>query len=42
MRTLQVAPFNRYVLKLDKADVYRLPYLESSGPGFGSCSDFII
>ncbi|XP_039118685.1 uncharacterized protein LOC120254696 isoform X2 [Dioscorea cayenensis subsp. rotundata] len=23
-----------YVLKLDKADVYRLPYLESSGPGF--------
>ncbi|OUZ99846.1 Alpha/beta hydrolase fold-1 [Macleaya cordata] len=23
-----------YVLKLDKADVYRLPYLSSSGPGF--------
>ncbi|CAO2815229.1 unnamed protein product [Amaranthus hypochondriacus] len=23
-----------YVLKLEKADVYRLPYLESSGPGF--------
>ncbi|KAH7688516.1 Haloalkane dehalogenase protein [Dioscorea alata] len=23
-----------YVLKLDKADVYRLPYLASSGPGF--------
>lgn len=25
-----------YVLKLEKADVYRLPYLSSSGPGFGS------
>ncbi|RVW92032.1 hypothetical protein CK203_037103 [Vitis vinifera] len=24
-----------YVLKLEKADVYRLPYLSSSGPGFG-------
>lgn len=24
-----------YVLKLEKADVYRLPYLASSGPGFG-------
>lgn len=23
-----------YVLKLEKADVYRLPYLKSSGPGF--------
>ncbi|GMP34558.1 hypothetical protein CsSME_00007380 [Camellia sinensis var. sinensis] len=23
-----------YVLKLEKADVYRLPYLSSSGPGF--------
>lgn len=26
---------DRYVLKLEKADVYRLPYLASSGPGFG-------
>lgn len=25
----------RYVLKLEKADVYRLPYLSSGGPGFG-------
>ncbi|XP_020244262.1 uncharacterized protein LOC109822474 isoform X2 [Asparagus officinalis] len=25
-----------YVLKTEKADVYRLPYLASSGPGFGS------
>lgn len=24
-----------YALKLEKADVYRLPYLSSSGPGFG-------
>ncbi|KAL0903418.1 hypothetical protein M5K25_027793 [Dendrobium thyrsiflorum] len=27
--------WNAYVLKLEKADVYRLPYLASSGPGFG-------
>ncbi|KAH7547424.1 hypothetical protein FEM48_Zijuj01G0308600 [Ziziphus jujuba var. spinosa] len=26
--------FTYYVLKLEKADVYRLPYLSSSGPGF--------
>ncbi|XP_020080737.1 uncharacterized protein LOC109704408 isoform X1 [Ananas comosus] len=25
---------SQYVLKLEKADVYRLPYLASSGPGF--------
>ena len=24
-----------YVLKLEKADVYRLPYLSSGAPGFG-------
>lgn len=24
----------RYVLELDDADVYRLPYLDSSDPGF--------
>ncbi|XWS16491.1 hypothetical protein CRYUN_Cryun34aG0092900 [Craigia yunnanensis] len=26
--------FDRYVLQIEKADVYRLPYLASSGPGF--------
>lgn len=29
------ALFCSYVLKNEKADVYRLPYLASSGPGFG-------
>ncbi|VFQ97969.1 unnamed protein product [Cuscuta campestris] len=29
-----------YVLKLEKADVYRLPYLSSSGPGFGNCHSY--
>ena len=27
--------FCSYVLKNEKADVYRLPYLASGGPGFG-------
>jgi len=27
--------FGSYVLKLEKADVYRLPYLSSGAPGFG-------
>ncbi|KAF8392815.1 hypothetical protein HHK36_021052 [Tetracentron sinense] len=30
-----IYPFDSYVLKLEKADVYRLPYLSSGGPGFG-------
>lgn len=31
----------RYVLKIEKADVYRLPYLASGGPGFGLFSSQI-
>nr|XP_016468387.1 PREDICTED: uncharacterized protein LOC107790926 isoform X2 [Nicotiana tabacum] len=33
-----------YVLKLEKADVYRLPYLASSGPGFAKlcCNTHIV
>ena len=31
-----------YVLKLEKAEVYRLPYLSSSGPGFGLVFTLII
>ncbi|KAF8365233.1 hypothetical protein HHK36_032756 [Tetracentron sinense] len=29
-----IYPFDSYVLKLEKSDVYRLPYLSSGGPGF--------
>lgn len=33
--------FDSYVLKNEKADVYRLPYLSSGGPGFGTSIDQI-
>uniref|UniRef100_A0A453D968 Uncharacterized protein n=1 Tax=Aegilops tauschii subsp. strangulata TaxID=200361 RepID=A0A453D968_AEGTS len=37
VRNLHLNPilFDRYVLKSEKADVYRLPYLSSGAPGFG-------
>uniref|UniRef100_A0A453D916 AB hydrolase-1 domain-containing protein n=1 Tax=Aegilops tauschii subsp. strangulata TaxID=200361 RepID=A0A453D916_AEGTS len=36
VRNLHLNPilFDRYVLKSEKADVYRLPYLSSGAPGF--------
>lgn len=33
---------HRYVLKNEKADVYRLPYLSSSAPGFGMYWSFYL
>ena len=33
--SLWIVIVSRYVLDLNDADVYRLPYLDSSDPGFG-------